>query len=63
MIGRPERNLVDVNRGDIRVDAPTPASIVLFGAANGVLVRLVDFGIVHLDRVMAGPREAGRQMP
>ena len=47
--------------GDILFAAPTPASVVLFGAASGVLVHLVGFGIVLLDRVMAGPLAAGRQ--
>jgi hypothetical protein len=51
-----------MNLGDIRVDAPSPASMVLFGVADGVLVRLVGFGIALLDSVMAGPREAGRQI-
>jgi hypothetical protein len=51
-----------MNLGEIRFDAPSSASVVLFGAAIGGLVRLVGLGIVLLDRVMAGPREAGRQI-
>jgi len=61
-LAAPNGIVADMTLGDILFDSPTPASVVLFGAAIGVLARLVALGIVLLDRVMPGPLDPGLQI-